>query len=204
MADSKSGGGRSGVGLMLAAVMVIGLSVVFYANRAAIFKGSDAGLDRFAVGAMNKLVVHDDPPPAPATPFLTSDGAETTLANFRGRVVVVNVWAMWCAPCRTEMPTLATLAEAVDPGQVAVVVVNVDAEADQEAPARAFIGTHAPLAFYRDPRFVLPFRLPGAGGMPQTVILDRQGRIRASLTGGADWSSPETRALIDALIAERV
>ena len=201
MADSKSGGGRM-VGLMLAAIIVVGLATVFYANRDAIFKGSEAGLDRFAAGSLEKLEIADDPRPAPTLVFRAPDGSETTLAAFRGKVAVVNVWAMWCAPCRTEMPTLAGLAGQVDPDRVAVVVVNVDGDDAQETPARAFLARHAPLAFYRDASFRLPFTLPGAGAMPQTVVLDRQGRIRASLKGAADWSSPEALALIRALVDE--
>ena len=65
-----------------------------------------------------------------------------------------------------------------------------------------FIDAHAPLPFYNDIRFQLPFEFPGKGMMPQTILLDRQGRIRASLAGDADWNSAEARALIDALLAE--
>ena len=62
---------------------------------------------------------------------------------------------------------------------------------------------HEPLPLYSDAKFQLPFLLPQQEKMPQTVILDRQGRIRASFAGEADWASPEARALIDALLAER-
>ena len=202
MAGSASGVGRRWIGLVLAVAVIAGLAGVLYANQGAIFKGSDAGLERFAAGPLEKLVVADDPQPATAMAFEGPDGRQTTLADFRGRVAVVNVWAIWCAPCKAEMPTLATLAEQVDPQQVAVVVVNVDGDPAQAEPARAFIAQNAPLAFYRDASFRLPFQLPGGDAMPQTVILDRQGRVRASLKGAADWSSPQVRALIDALVAE--
>jgi thiol-disulfide isomerase/thioredoxin len=100
------------------------------------------------------------------------------------------------------MPTLAALAKAYGGRDVAVVAVNVDHTANQFAAAGPFLADHPPLSLYRDPRFQLPFELPGKGGMPQTVLIDRQGRIRAHLTGGADWSGPEARALVDALLAE--
>ncbi|KAK0360586.1 hypothetical protein LTR94_026746, partial [Friedmanniomyces endolithicus] len=120
-----------------------------------------------------------------------------------GKVVVVNLWAMWCAPCRTEMPTLANLARSYQANEDLIVLpINVDATAEAQAQAKAFIDEHAPLPFYSDNRFQLPFELPGKGKMPQTVLLDRQGRIRAVMVGEADWNSPEAHRLIDALLAE--
>ena len=66
----------------------------------------------------------------------------------------------------------------------------------------SFLADHAPLPFYSDAKFQLPFEFPGKGAMPQTIVLDRQGRIRAVMRGEADWSSQEARALIDAILAE--
>ena len=139
---------------------------------------------------------------APDYVFKTRDGADVTFAQFRGKVVVVNLWAMWCAPCRTEMSTLARLAEAYAGQDLVVLPINVDATTDGLADARSFIDVHEPLPLYSDMKFQLPFELPGEGKMPQTVLLDRKGRIRASFSGEADWASPESRALVDALLAE--
>ena len=182
---------------------MIALAVGVYANRAVLFPPRQAGLSALATGAMAKLEVVAERPSAPVDPFEGPDGQPLSLADFKGKVVVLNLWATWCAPCKEEMPTLAKLAQEVDPTQVAVVIVNVDAVPTQEEPARAFIAENAPLAFYRQPAFTLPFRLPGAGAMPQTVLIDRQGRLRASVTGAADWSSPEAMAVVRALIDER-
>lgn len=189
-------------------ILGIGGAALLYANRGAFIKVSEpaaearSDLARFAVGSLARL---ETPAALPATPtyaFRSRDGAETTLAAFRGKVVVVNVWAMWCAPCRTEMPTLARLAQIYEGRDLVVLPVNVDIEADKIADGRSFIDVHEPLPFYTDPAFKLPFLLPGKGKMPQTVLLDRKGRIRAAFAGEADWSSPEARALIDALLAE--
>ena len=189
-------------------ILGIGGAALLYANRGAFIKASESAaearsdLARFAVGSLARL---ETPAALPATPtyaFRSRDGAETTLAAFRGKVVVVNVWAMWCAPCRTEMPTLARLAQVYEGRDLVVLPVNVDIEADKIADGRSFIDVHEPLPFYTDPAFKLPFLLPGKGKMPQTVLLDRKGRIRAAFADEADWSSPEARALIDALLAE--
>ena len=159
-------------------------------------------LARFATGSIARLETPAALEPAPAYIFQTRDGTDATFADFRGKVVVVNLWAMWCAPCRTEMPTLAALAEAYADTDLVVLPINVDRTPDEVADARSFIDVHEPLPLYSDMKFQLPFELPGKGKMPQTVLLDRQGRIRAHFSGEADWASPEARALVDALLAE--
>jgi thiol-disulfide isomerase/thioredoxin len=203
-------GSKGAIWAVVGGLLILGIggAALLYANQGAFTKASEAGpaarseLARFAVGSLARLETPADPPPTPAHAFKTRDGAETTLAAFRGKVVVVNVWAMWCAPCRTEMPTLARLAQAYQDRDLVVLPINVDIEADKVADGRSFIDVHEPLPFYTDATFKLPFLLPGKGKMPQTVLLDREGRIRAAFAGEADWSSPEARALIDALLAE--
>lgn len=187
---------------------VIGGAAVLYANPALLDKAATteppakSELARFAKGTIARLETPAALEPAPAYVFKTRDGADARFADFRGKVVVVNLWAMWCAPCRTEMPTLATLAQHYAGQDVVVLPINVDATEDAIADGRSFIDVHEPLPMYSDPKFQLPFELPGKGKMPQTILLDRQGRIRAYFSGEADWASPEAKALIDALLAE--
>ena len=189
-------------------VGVIGGAAVLYANPGLIDKAvapeppAKSALAHFAAGPIARLETPAALEAAPAYVFKTRDGADARLSDFRGKVVVVNVWAMWCAPCRTEMPTLARLAELYAGTDLVVLPINVDATADAIADAKSFIDVHEPLPLYSDPKFQLPFELPGKGKMPQTVLLDRQGRIRAHFSGEADWASAEARALIDALLAE--
>ena len=198
------------VGVALATLLVgaAGGAAFLYANPGLFDKAAapaapaKSELARFAAGPIARLETPAALEPAPAYVFKTRDGADATFADFRGKVVVVNLWAMWCAPCRTEMPTLARLAELYAGTDLMVLPINVDRTPDEVADARSFIDVHEPLPLYSDMRFQLPFELPGKGKMPQTVLLDRQGRIRAHFSGEADWSSPEARALVDALLAE--
>jgi len=203
--------GSKTAGIAIAGALAVGMIVgagLLYANRDAFFKAATpepaakSELARFATGSLTRLETLEATPMAPAYVFKTRDGADATFARFRGKVVVVNLWAMWCAPCRTEMPTLARLDEAYPDDQLVVLPINVDATADGLADARSFIDVHEPLPLYSDTKFQLPFLLPQQEKMPQTVLLDRRGRIRASFAGEADWASPEARALIDALLAE--
>ena len=205
MKGSKAAGIAIAGGLLAGALIGGGL---VYVNRDAFFKAATpepaakSELARFATGSLTRLETLKATPMAPAYVFKTREGADATFADFRGKVVVVNLWAMWCAPCRTEMPTLARLDEAYPDDQLTVLPINVDATPDGLADARSFIDVHEPLPLYSDMKFQLPFELPGEGKMPQTVLLDRKGRIRASFSGEADWASPEARALMDALLAE--
>lgn len=205
MKGSKAAGIAIAGGLLAGALIGGGL---VYVNRDAFFKAATpepaakSELARFATGSLTRLETLKATPMAPDYVFKTREGADARFADFRGKVVVVNLWAMWCAPCRTEMPTLARLDEAYPDSELMVLPINVDATPDGLADARSFIDVHEPLPLYSDMKFQLPFELPGEGKMPQTVLLDRQGRIRASFSGEADWASPEARALVDALLAE--
>jgi thiol-disulfide isomerase/thioredoxin len=205
MKGSKAAGIAIAGGLLAGALIGGGL---VYVNRDAFFKAATpepaakSELARFATGSLTRLETLEATPMAPDYVFKTREGADARFADFRGKVVVINLWAMWCAPCRTEMPTLARLDEAYPDSELMVLPINVDATPDGLTDARSFIDVHEPLPLYSDMKFQLPFELPGEGKMPQTVLLDRKGRIRASFSGEADWASPEARALVDALLAE--
>lgn len=116
----------------------------------------------------------------------TLDGAEFDVSDLRGRIVVLNSWASWCAPCRDETPALVDLARTSDPGDVVVVGLNVTDDADA---ARAFVDEFdMPYPSIADPDGALIRTIPGIPptSLPSTVILDRDGRIAARIIGGTD------------------
>ena len=189
-----------------------GMAMSLYANHRQDTQASEAAktseapkseLSRYAVGPLTALQTPAELKPAPEYMFRDRNGTAVRFSTFEGKVVVVNLWAMWCAPCRTEMPTLAQLARSYQRNEDLIVLpINVDASPDALADAKSFIDVHEPLPLYSDIKFQLPFEFPGKGKMPQTIFLDREGRIRATFSGEADWNSPEAHALIDALLAE--
>ncbi len=183
---------------------IVGVAAVLYVIGAASIKPKDrASLADLRRGALVKLEAPKTPLPAPTTPFKDAAGKDVTLADFKGEVVVLNLWATWCAPCVTEMPTLAKLQAVYATQPVRVVALSVDREGDADLAA-SFIARHGPLKLYRDPSYKVPFSMqPRAQGFPTTVVYDRKGMERARLSGDADWSSPEARELVERLLAER-
>ncbi len=162
-----------------------------------------AGVADLAKGSMAKLTMSAAPTPAPATPFHDASGHAHTLAELQGKVAIINLWANWCAPCKEEIPSLARLATAYAGKPVAVTAISVG-KGDDETKGAAFIAANPPLTFYTEPTYALAFAFkPVVEGMPTTVLYDRHGHERARLTGGADWSSPQAKAVIDALLAEK-
>ena len=139
--------------------------------------------------------------PPPDYEFYDGQGKALKIADLKGKVVVVNIWATWCAPCVTEMPTLAKLQAAYAGKPVEVVAVSIDSEGSA-AQARLFIARHDPLKFYHDREMKLPFRLtPPAPGAPTTVIYGKDGLEVARVAGEADWAGPEARKLVDEALA---
>ena len=177
-------------------------AVLYIIVQASIKPQQDSSLKAVAHGEMSKLVAPAEATVAPSHVFYDAAGKPVKATDFKGKVLVLNLWATWCAPCVAEMPTLAKLASEYAGKPVAVVPVSVDTPADVDK-AKLFIAQHAPLGFYSDPQMKMPFALkPPAAGMPTTVIYGADGLERARLSGGADWSGADARAVIDHVLAE--
>ena len=138
----------------------------------------------------------------PRYAFVDGDGKKVNFADFKGKVVIVNLWATWCGPCKVEMPTLAKLARDYEGKPVAVVAISID-KPDKVAEAKALQAAQAPLKFYNDPASQLEWILkPPPEGMPTTIILGKDGFERGRVSGDADWSGPGAKAVIDKVLAE--
>ena len=129
---------------------------------------------------------------APATAFRDAAGKPLTLTAFRGKPVLVNLWATWCAPCVAELPTLAALAGR-DGGRVQVVAISQDTDAAKAAPFLAARGLTA-LTPYRDEQMALS--LGYQANLPTTILYDAKGREVVRVTGGMDWSGADAAKLL--------
>lgn len=137
----------------------------------------------------------------PEIKYLDGSGNETDLAALQGRVVVLNLWATWCAPCREEMPSLDRLQANYPKDKVTVLALSVDrAGPERVQQFLADVGVEN-LEIGRDPT-VKAARLLNAPGLPATLLIDRQGLEVGRLLGIAEWDGPEAVALIDAVVAE--
>ena len=194
---------RRGGGLLrlaLWAVIAVGAAAVLYVMVASSIKpGAGQGLERFARGGMEKLGVPEAPGRIPTVAIQDESGRPVRLSELPGEVVVVNLWATWCAPCVAEMPTLAALQRAY-PGRVTVVPVSMDV-ASKTGEAKAFIAKHPPLRFHHDPTWAVSAAAKARAGLPTTIIYGEDGVERARVVGIAEWDSREARALFDALLA---
>ncbi|MCB1512916.1 MAG: TlpA family protein disulfide reductase [Hyphomicrobiaceae bacterium] len=148
-------------------------------------------------GAMATFVFRDAPTAIPELRFNGPDGKPLTLASFKGRVVVLNLWATWCGPCKLEMPHLAKLKTALGDRDFAVVAVSLDRGSPDKPKKFLASANLAPLDLYHDPDAQIGFKLM-AIGMPVTLVIDAEGREVGRLVGPAEWDSPEAIRLIRA------
>lgn len=200
MSDTQEGARKSGVQLALVVIGVLVVLGVLYGAIAVVFK-PQRDLKSLASGHMARLQVESRAEPGAEVAFKDASGKTLHLADFKGQVVVMNIWATWCGPCKIEMPTLARLQAAYAGKPVKVVAVSTDAPEDA-GKAQAFIAGHAPLDYYQGSAS-LPFQVkPQVVGYPTTLIIDRKGQERARMPGEADWSSAEAKAVIDRLLGE--
>lgn len=135
------------------------------------------------------MTLHDAPRPVPELRFADGDGGPITLADFRGKVVLLNVWATWCGPCREEMPTLDRLQAALGGQDFEVVALSID-RIGIEAVDRFYAEIGAKhLGRYIDVSAKAARDL-GAYGLPTTLLIDRDGREVARHVGPAEWDTP--------------
>ena len=146
-------------------------------------------------GWMEQFNVIEAPGPVPDVAFEDGAGRKITLRDFAGRVVLVNFWATWCAPCVREMPSLDRLQARL--GGKDFTVVAVDEDRDGRVVGKPFLAKLGlrNLDFYLDHRMALS-RALGVRGLPTSVLIDRNSRVVGRLDGLAEWDTPEAEALI--------
>jgi thiol-disulfide isomerase/thioredoxin len=140
----------------------------------------------------------------PDLAFKDSDGHGRTLADWRGRTVLLNLWATWCVPCRKEMPALDALEGNLGGTNFEVVSINIDTR-DPEKPLKFLkdVGVKR-LAYYSDESAKVFQELKMAGkafGMPTTLLVDRSGCEIGNMAGPAEWASDDGLKLVTAAVS---
>lgn len=146
---------------------------------------------------VGKLLPVEGTPPAPDFTLTDTTGQDHTLSDYRGKVVIVNFWASWCAPCRKEMPSMQRAWEQLQDQQVVLLAVNWG---DDLPGVERFIAglppLEFPLLFGGDEDMISDW---GVRGLPTTLVIDPQGRMALQLIGDAEWDSDEIMAQVLAL-----
>jgi thiol-disulfide isomerase/thioredoxin len=148
------------------------------------------GLNRvIAASPFDVLRLHAEPRPIPDIAFIDGDGRPLRLSDFRGRVVLLNVWATWCIPCRKEMPTLNLLQAELGGPEFEVVALSIDRGGPKTVAAFYDEYDLTRLKIYIAPS---PDVMGGlaVAGLPTTLLIDREGREVSRYVGPATWNDP--------------
>ncbi|AMJ61673.1 thiol:disulfide interchange protein TlpA [Bosea sp. PAMC 26642] len=202
---------KIGAGLGALALLALGGVAAFYSvegnagNSASCSAAAKSAqkLKPLARGEVAAVEISPRPTPAPELTFTGPDGQPTSLSAFKGRTVLVNLWATWCAPCLKEMPALDALQVKLGGLDFAVVAINIDTRNLDKPKTWLADNKIATLPYYADPQAGVFQALRAAKkveGMPVSLLVDREGCELAILQGPADWASADAAALIRAAL----
>jgi thiol-disulfide isomerase/thioredoxin len=147
------------------------------------------------LGSIDNFIAAREIKPAPLLTFLDEEGTKVTLEKFRGKIVVLNLWATWCTPCVAEMPMLDRLQQQLEGVGVVVVALSIDRGGPEVV--REFFDEHeiTHLGVYVDPTMRAQSDV-SAIGLPTTIIIDREGNDRGRIVGPAEWDDAEAADLV--------
>lgn len=179
-----------------AALAVLGAGAVLLVLYV-ILLGPVHALDRVPA-SLARLKPLQTPRAAPDVAIADGEGGLHPLHEFRGRYVLINLWAPWCAPCVMELPALAALKKTLPAATLTVLAVNVGR--DEAMETAQFLAAHkaSGLGVWRDPNIALE-RAFRAYGLPATVLIDPSGKEVARAIGAAHWDAPDAAAYFRAL-----
>ncbi|WP_298295816.1 TlpA disulfide reductase family protein [uncultured Litoreibacter sp.] len=182
--------------MRLVRLMVLYAGLALLGNPA----GADVGkLMSLATGELGRIQFHAEPRAVAASGFLDANGGQASLADYRGKYVLLNFWALWCAPCVKEMPALNALDGAIG-GNFEVVTLATGRNARPAVDVFFADKKLDNLPKLFDPKMQVA-RDVGALGLPVTLFIDPEGREVARATGDFEWDSPEAQKLITAWIS---
>lgn len=186
--------------LSVPALVLLGGLLAGCAGTSAMRNGNGAGDSRYVPGSGISEVIKNRKP-APEVKGTTLDGRPLTLADFKGKIVVVNFWASWCAPCRAEAPSMQKIYEETKASGVQFVGIDIkDGKDNAQAFLRTFKITY-PSLYDQAGQAALAFRDIPPNAVPSTLVIDRRGAIAARAIGGVSYTS--LRDIVTRLAAEK-
>jgi thiol-disulfide isomerase/thioredoxin len=189
---------------LIAILTALGLIIVAAVYLIAGPKGNGphAGASQLAAYATGAVANFNPAPTPAAVPDLTfqdGTGKPLRLSEFRGRLILLNLWATWCVPCREEMPALDALQAAMGSDRFQVLALSVDKDGLERAGDFLKELKAGHIALYNDPTSRASFQMK-AFGLPTTVLVGPDGHELGRLVGPAHWNTPEAKALIEAAL----
>jgi thiol-disulfide isomerase/thioredoxin len=157
-----------------------------------------------AKGEVAALTMATKPLQMPDLAFMDAEGQPKKLSDWKGRTVLLNLWATWCVPCRKEMPVLDSLEGKLGSDKFAVVAINIDTRNPEKPKAFLQDGNLTKLGYYTDTKAKVFQDLKSIGlalGMPTSVLIDGQGCELGNIAGPAEWDSDDALKLINAATA---
>ena len=145
-----------------------------------------------------RFIRHPEPQAIPDIAFKDAEGQSARLSDWRGRMVLLNLWATWCAPCKTEMPSLDRLQAKLGGKDLTVLALSADRGGVKEPAAFFAKEGIAHLKLYNDDSGDAAIQMRAAG-LPLTVVVNESGQEIARLVGPANWDSPEMIAQLEAM-----
>ena len=146
---------------------------------------------------------------APAFQAARLSGEQASLSDYEGKVVLLNIWATWCAPCKQEMPSMQRLYDAVDDTDFEILAVSIDARAGEQDQFGRPGGDRAAFADEMGLTFPILHDVSGGiqgiyqtTGVPETFLIGRDGLIYKKVAGGTEWAAPVTQELVRRLLSE--
>ena len=181
--------------ILVAAIAAVGIPAVLYEMTV-----RDVHASASPPAILDKLHLTDGAPPAPAATFYDADGKAMSLNDFRGRYVLVNLWATWCGPCINELPSLVRLQAELPQDKITVLPIDLEKHESQkvvEFLARTKI-EGLPIYIDRDFSAMRGF---AANELPLTILIDSEGREIARAAGEQKWDHADTVAYLKAISA---
>lgn len=155
-----------------------------------------------SVKSGDAFVLHEASKPVPALSFIDAEGQEVSLGTFRGKTILLNIWATWCLPCREEMPALERLEKKLGGSDFQVVALSIDRGGLPKVNAFYEEFGLKSLRIYVDPSMKASYAL-GAVGIPTTLLINPRGLEVGRLVGPAEWDSPELIEIIQRQLEAR-
>ena len=177
----------------------VAAALVFFLAAPALGAADEGEADMPDRTKLGEFVPSSQPFPAPAVSLTDSAGHSFDLADLRGKLVLVNLWATWCEPCLREMPSLERLQSRLGE-RIAVLAVSEDRGGNKTVePFIAKLGLKS-VKIYSDPKSEVGHAF-GARGLPTSFLIDREGKVLGRVEGAAEWDSPKILGVLEPLLS---